>query len=400
MRKIESTRVVVFQFSHCSRKHRIILGHLTYSASKLWNVANYAVQNREISVNQLEKHLKDNFWYKNLHSQSAQAVLQKLQMAWKNFFDGHTKKPKYQPKNGHIPVRWKKNGMKIINNKIRLSLSKQTKQYLKEKYSIESKYLWIDLPKNLSLNTVQEIEIVPKTSYGHTTYFVHIVYKKDIPEVEPADKKVMGIDPGVKNLAAIVIEENPETFIIDGSYLISRLRLLAKEKARIQSVISKQGYKTSHKVHNLIIKEKNSVKDYIHKVSRYIVKLARQNEVGKIVIGGMSNGITDMDIGHKNNEKLHKIPFGRLFDMIKYKSEEYGIEVEKVDEAYTSQTCSVCGIVEKNNRTYRGLYVCSRCGAVMNADINGAVNILKRVTLNPRLDRGRGFGNPRRIRVA
>lgn len=400
MRKIESTRVVVFQFSHCSREHRIVLGHLTYSASKLWNVANYAVQNREISVNQLEKRLKDNFWYKNLHSQSAQAVLQKLQMAWKNFFDGHTKKPKYQPKNGHIPVRWKKNGIKIINNKIRLSLSKQTKQYLKEKYSIESKYLWIDLPKNLSLNTVQEIEIVPKTSYGHTTYFVHIVYKKDIPEVEPADKKVMGIDPGVKNLAAIVIEENPETFIIDGSYLISRLRLLAKEKARIQSVISKQGYKTSHKVHNLIIKEKNSVKDYIHKVSRYIVKLARQNEVGKIVIGGMSNGITDMDIGHKNNEKLHKIPFGRLFDMIKYKSEEYGIEVEKVDEAYTSQTCSVCGIVEKNNRTYRGLYVCSRCGAVMNADINGAVNILKRVTLNPRLDRGRGFGNPRRIRVA
>ena len=400
MRKIESTRVVVFQFSHCSRKHRIILGHLTHSASKLWNVANYAVQNREISVNQLEKRLKDNFWYKNLHSQSAQAVLQKLQMAWKNFFDGHTKKPKYQPKNGHIPVRWKKNGIKIINNKIRLSLSKQTKQYLKEKYSIESKYLWIDLPKNLSLNTVQEIEIVPKTSYGHTTYFVHIVYKKDIPEVEPADKKVMGIDPGVKNLAAIVIEENPETFIIDGSYLISRLRLLAKEKARIQSVISKQGYKTSHKVHNLIIKEKNFVKDYIHKVSRYIVKLARRNEVSKIVIGGMSNGITDMDIGHKNNEKLHKIPFGRLFDMIKYKSEEYGIEVEKVDEAYTSQTCSVCGIVEKNNRTYRGLYVCSRCGAVMNADINGAVNILKRVTLNPRLDRGRGFGNPRRIRVA
>jgi putative transposase len=65
---------------------------------------------------------------------------------------------------------------------------------LKEKYSIESKYLWIDLPKNLSLNTIEEIEIVPKTLYRHTTYFVYIVYKKDISEVEPADKKMMGID--------------------------------------------------------------------------------------------------------------------------------------------------------------------------------------------------------------
>lgn len=396
---MEVKRVITFQL-YTDKNMQIILGHLTYSASKLWNVANYAVQNREISVNQLEKCLKDNFWYKNLHSQSAQAVLQKLQIAWKNSFDGYTKKPKYQPKNGHIPVRWKKNGIKIINSKIRLSLSTQTKQYLKEKYGIESNYLWIDLPKNLSLNTVQEVEIVPKTSYGYTTYFIHIIYKKQIPEVKPTNEKTMSIDPGIRNLASIVIEKTPETFIIDGRYLISKLRLFAKEKARIQSVISKQGYRTSHKLHNLIIKENNFVKDYMHKVSRYIVKLAIENGVSKIIIGGMSDGIRDMDIGHKNNEKLHKIPFGKLFDMIKYKAKEYGVEVEKVDEAYTSQTCSVCGIVEKNNRIYRGLYVCSRCKTVMNADINGAVNILKRVTLNPRLDRGRGFGTPKRIRVA
>ncbi|WP_026485634.1 RNA-guided endonuclease InsQ/TnpB family protein [Caldanaerobius polysaccharolyticus] len=397
---MEIKRVIVFQLSHCNIEHRIILGHLTYAASKLWNVANYAIQNREVLVNQLEKCLKDNFWYKNLHSQSAQAVLQKLQIAWKNFFDGYTKKPKYQPKNRHIPVKWKKDGFKIMKNKIRLSLSSQTKKYLKEKYSIESNYLWIDLPKNLLLNTVQEVEIVPKILYGHTTYFVHIIYKKEIPEIKLERDKLMGIDFGVKNLASIVIEENTETFIIDGSYLISRLRLLSKEKAKIQSVISKQGYKTSQKFHNLIIKENNFIKDYIHKVSRHIVELAKEKGVSKIVIGGMSDGITNMDIGHKNNEKLHKIPFGRLFDMIKYKAKEYGIEVEKVDEAYTSQTCSVCGIVKKNNRIYRGLYVCSKCGAVMNADINGAINILKRVAPNPVLDRSRGFGSPKRIRVA
>jgi len=396
---MEVKRVITFQL-HTDKNMQIILGHLTYSASKLWNVANYAVQNQQVSVKQLDKQLKNNFWYKNLHSQSAQAVLKKIKIAWKNFFKGHTSKPGYQPKNGHIPVRWKKDGIKITNNKLRLSLSSQTKQYLKEKYGIESNYLWIDLPKNLSLNTIQEVEIVPKTSYGYTTYFIHIIYKKQIPEVKPTDKKTMSIDPGIRNLASIAIEETPETFIIDGRYLISKLRLFAKEKARIQSVISKQGYRTSHKLHNLIIKENNFVKDYMHKVSRYIVELAKEKGVSKIVIGGMSNGIADMDIGHKNNEKLHRIPFGKLFDMIKYKAKEYGIEVEKVDEAYTSQTCSICGTVDKNNRIYRGLYVCSKCGAVINADINGAINILKRVTPNPKLDRGRGFGTPRRIRVA
>lgn len=82
---MEVKRVIMFQL-YTDKNMQIILGHLTYSASKLWNVANYAIQNREISVNQLEKCLKDNFWYKNLHSQSAQAVLQKLQIAWKNFF--------------------------------------------------------------------------------------------------------------------------------------------------------------------------------------------------------------------------------------------------------------------------------------------------------------------------
>ncbi|UXM84467.1 transposase [Methanococcus aeolicus] len=83
--------------------------------------------------------------------------------------------------------------------------------------------------------------------------------------------------------------------------------------------------------------------------------------------------------------------------MIQYKAEEKGVIIEQVNEAYTSQTCSNCGVVKKSNRKYRGLYVCSECGIVLNADINGAVNILKRaysVALNLlNGDRGSGLGN-------
>lgn len=396
---MEVTRVLTIQLN-LNKEQSIVLGHLTYSASKLWNVANYKVVNKQVKLNQLKQTLKQDFWYKNLHSQSAQAVLEKLQIAWENCYKKHTKKPRYQPKDGHFPVKWKKQGFVVENNRLRLSLSKQTKTYLKEEYSIESNYLWIDLPKNLSLSRVQEVEIKPHTIYGHTVYVMHIVYKKEITPIKINSNKTMAVDLGITNLATCVAE-NIKPTIYDGKILISKLRLYSKKKSKLQSAVKLSGYTTSKKLFNLTVKERNYVKDYIHKVSALIVRQAKQNDIGCIVIGAMSDGITSMDIGSKNNEKLHKIPFGRLYSLIRYKAEEIGISVIKVDEAYTSQTCCRCGIVKKSNRKYRGLYVCSSCNTVVNADVNGAVNILKRVTPNLEIDRSRGFlDNPVRIRIS
>ena len=146
------TKCFVLDLSRKTDKNlAIIFGHLTYSASKLWNVANHEVIENGTSIYELKQKLKDNFFSRNLHSQSAQAVIEKLQIAWKNTFDKHTKRPRYQPKDGHFPVIWKEQGFRVIGNKLRLSLSKQTKEYLKSKYSIESTYVWIELPKTLSL---------------------------------------------------------------------------------------------------------------------------------------------------------------------------------------------------------------------------------------------------------
>ncbi|WP_040305563.1 RNA-guided endonuclease InsQ/TnpB family protein [Caloramator australicus] len=314
---MEVTRVIVIQLKP-TKEQKIILKHLTYSASKLWNIANYNIKQGNIKPKELKPTLKENFWYKNLHSQSAQAVLEKLQIAWENCYKKHTKEPRFQPKDGHFPVRWKKQGLQINNGQIRLSLSKQTKQYLKNMHSIKSDYLWISLPKNLSLNGVQEVEIKP-----------------------PSSKKL----------------------------------------------------------HYLIIKERNYVRDYIHKVSTFIVREALSKDVKTIAIGKLSKNITKIDIGRQNNEKLHKIPFGKLCNMIEYKAKEVGINVIYVNEGYTSQTCSICGDVNKTNRKYRGLYIC-KCGNVINADVNGGINILKRVSPNLTLGRSRGNLNiPTRVRM-
>ncbi|WP_456371556.1 RNA-guided endonuclease InsQ/TnpB family protein [Methanocaldococcus sp.] len=399
---MEVTRVLTINLTRkLTGEQWIILNHLTYSASKLWNVANYQVMQGNIKINELEKKLKTNFWYKNLHSQSAQGVLQKLKIAWLNCFKQHTKRPRFQPKDGHYPVKWKKDGFKIIGNKLRLSLSKQTRQYLKEKHGIESKFLWVELSKTLPLDAMQvkEVEIVPHDIYGQRFYVLHLIYKKEVNPEKPKKEKVMAVDLGVKNLATTVIQGEKQPLIFDGKILLSKLRWFAKEIARVKSQIAEQGLKTCKRLSKLAVKERNYVNDYIHKISRWIVNLAKEKRVSKIVIGNLTNNFPNIDIGRKNNEKFHKIPFGKLIHRVTYKAEEEGISVELVDESYTSQKCSVCGVIKKSNRKYRGLYVCSECGAVINADVNGARNILFSVVPNPERDRDSGLGNPWRVRI-
>ena len=103
-----------------TKVQQIILGHLTYCVSKLWNVCNYARYNSKEfqSAYDQQKEFKENFWYKNLPSQSAQAVIAKLAGAWKSFFSAkknenleNPRPPKFKPKTHHSTITFKKNNL-------------------------------------------------------------------------------------------------------------------------------------------------------------------------------------------------------------------------------------------------------------------------------------------------
>lgn len=385
----------------------IIFGHLTYSASKLWNVANHEVIENGTSIYELKQKLKDSFFARNLHSQSAQAVIEKLQIAWKNTFDKHTKRPRYQPKDGHFPVVWKEQGFRLIGNKLRLSLSKQTKEYLKSKYSIESTYVWIELPKTLSFDTIQiqQVELVPYQAFGCISYSLRIIYRQPVDVLKDQEKQIhldtnkfLAIDLGVSNFATCT--DGVNSFIIDGKILLSKLRLINKTTAKLKAIIDRQKLKTSKRLHKLYRYRKNYINDFVHKASKKIVEYCLSNGIGTIVIGQLNKGITNIDIGKQNNQKLHQLPYGKFIEKLKYKAKVNGITVIQVNESYTSQTCSKCGTIDKTNRVHRGLYVCSSCGTVLNADVNGALNILKKVS--PSSVNGVGVGvlaNPMRLRL-
>ena len=111
--------------------------------------------------------------------------------------------------------------------------------------------------------------------------------------------------------------------------------------------------------------------------------MCEEKDVTHIVIGNLT-GIRDkIKYSKRINQQLHNWNFAQLVDFITYKAEMVGIAVERISERYTSQICCTCGTVDKSNRKTRGLYVCN-CGNRINADRNGANNILCGHTAKPK----------------
>ena len=88
-------------------------------------------------------------------------------------------------------------------------------------------------------------------------------------------------------------------------------------------------------------------------------------------------GVRKNDKGRKVNRKVNSMPFYRLKEYIRYKAFERGILVIEVPEYNTSKQCSRCGSM-RTKRPSQGVFICEDCGYQINADVNGAKNILKR----------------------
>ncbi|RUM50253.1 MAG: transposase, partial [Hydrogenothermus sp.] len=163
MKTLKVKRSLRIELNNIDQTTQIVLGYLTYHAGKLWNEANYLVKNKLAKPNKfnLYNKLKDiSIHKKSLQSRTAQIVLDELSRGWQNFFDylqtpekypSPVKPPKYNKKSlPHRPVIYDKTGFKIEGSSIRLSLSKELKQHLKEKHNIEIDYLKIETGLNLS----------------------------------------------------------------------------------------------------------------------------------------------------------------------------------------------------------------------------------------------------------
>jgi IS605 OrfB family transposase len=388
-----------------NKTQQIILGCLGYASARLYNVGNYERKNYSKDSNKdfpdwykQKKELKDHFWYKNLPSQTAQETLKILSDNWKSYFksikdyksnpDKYTGKPKppsYKPKDDKFNFRFLNNGFKVIDNKLRLSLPKQLKNYLKEEYSINQKFLWIKVPKELLsdarehiLNNTTRLEFKP---LANDNYKLILIYKVDTPKIKLDNNNYLSIDLGINNLAACYSNKTKESFILDGGQYLSISRYFNKKIKHFQSILNSQGKKTSKRLKQLYQKRDRQIRHLIHAATKKIVNYCIKNNINRVIVGNIKGIRKDNNIGKVNNQKLHQLPYDEMYHQLEYKLKLKGINLIKKNEAYTSQCSPYTKKVNKkyaqgSNRKERGLYLTE--DKAFNADVIGAFNILRK----------------------
>ena len=425
--------LLTYQFElTTNEKESIILGHLCYAASKLFNVGNY--ERKEYKTLGFEKmpdwysqkkRLKDNIWYKSLPSQTSQDILARLDESWKSYFvlhqkwehkkmcnslkesDGEPRSPYFKKDGYHMNIKYLSNGFKVINNKIRLSIPKALKDHLKNKYQIYEEYLFIKMRK--AFEKIKQIEF---SFIENNKYKVYVIYETKSKTKINDNKHYISIDIGTKNLLTIY-DNKGKSFIVSGQSLLNNNYYFSKAIAYYQSKYDKcypnhkKGVITKRIKHLYEMKNRR-MNLILHRVSRYIVNYCTYNNVSKVIIGDLS-GLLNQEKEFVNNKEKHRynqnirnICFNKLYNQLSYKLILEGIELIKVKENYSSQCSPYSPSVskesaDKSNRRKRGLYVVNE--KVFNADSVGAYNIMRIYRQNNNNDFDmpiKGLSNPRK----
>ncbi len=366
-----------------------------FSASKLWNVGRHYIERAWEETGEipngyeLKTELKDHERYRDLYSQSSQQVLEELAEAFKSWYNSNDKDdnpPRYRKRGNQHPrstVTWKKDAIWHDEHNNRLRLSKGSNHKTKR-----DDYILCEFETRPDV-TVEGIQVV-RSVWNGDVWELHIVCKKEIEIDEKPNGKTAGIDLGINNYLAISYGNGVTKEIYPANTLKEDKHYFTLKEYKTEGENGPS--EKALRLRRMLARRK---KHFLHTLSKHIVEQCVEEDIGKIAIGDLSYIRKQEDgesrtWGKSGNKKLHGWEFEKFTDLLEYKAEEEGITVERIDENNTSKTCSSCGVVDGRNRIERGLYVCSDCGSVMNADVNGAENIRKKITQNPERDMSNG----------
>lgn len=202
----------------------------------------------------------------------------------------------------------------------------------------------------------------------------------DIPletKYEPVKGRVLGVDLGIKYPAYICLSDDTYKRKAIGSatdFIRVREQMQSRRKHLQKTIKLTKGGKGRKKktqaLERIRDKERNFANTYNHSISKKVVEFAKQHKCEKIHLEKLTKD------GFPNTI-LSNWSYYELQNMIEYKAKREGIKVEYIDPAYTSQTCSRCGNVDKENRQTQEKFVCTKCGFELNADHNASINIAR-----------------------
>lgn len=344
--------------------------------STLYNVRQYYFENKKLLKYQVINKIyvdTNNEDYRALPSKVAKHTQMLVEHNFKSFFGllklkakGKYNKPVKIPKYLN-----KKTGRQVVHyEKGAISF--------KEQGHIKLSKTNIKIKTNLTKDKVQFVRLVPKNNHIIIEIGYNVIEKEIIQ-----NNNILAIDIGVNNIASCVTT-NGGKFLINGKPLKYINHNYNKRITDIQSKLkithnkNKSRYKS-----NITNKRNNRINDYLHKITTYIVNQAVSNHIGTIVVGYNKEWKQDTNIGSINNQNFVNIPFYKFISMLDYKCKLKGIIFKRITEEYTSKCSFVDDEEIVKHTTYAGRRINrelfkTKKGIIINADVNGAYNILKK----------------------
>ena len=333
--------------------------------------------------------------YRRMNSQVNQNAIKKTVKSWKSYFQLrkdyaiHPEKYKARPR---IPGYIKQPAMTAAyTNQTAKFIRKDGRAYLR--FVNHKPPVLIGKESLYSGMTYVKTEVKPQ--YGG--YSILLTFKEDIilPEVPKFPKRILGIDIGVDNFCAVANNFGDTPFLIKGGAVKSMNQNFNKERARLLSEVTKgsdstHSKKETKRLHTLSRRRETHLRDFFYKTAWYLVRYAKRQQVEVIVAGHNEDQKQNICIGRQNNQNFVSIPFCRFLDILRYTAAKAGIPVVLREESYTSKASlldldaipaykkgDTINHTFSGKRVRRGLYK-TNSGFFINADINGAGNILRK----------------------
>ncbi|HEU4784555.1 MAG TPA: transposase [Ktedonobacterales bacterium] len=327
--------------------------------------------------------------YRALPAKVAQWVLKQVCLAWKSYFAacvayqaspnaflGHPKLPKYLDKRGR-------------------NLLVYTEQAISSVALREGAIMCSGLSVRIATrqHSPQQVRIVPHAAH----YMVEVIYEQEVSQANVDPSLVAGVDLGVNNLATIASNQPGFTpLLVNGRPLKALNQWFNERRARLQSCLPTGQY-TSRRLTILTDKRMRQIDSYLHVASRRIIDTLVAHHIGTLVIGKNDDWKQRVTLGKRTNQTFVMLPHARFIAMLTYKATLVGIAVHQIEESYTSKCSFLDGELVGKHASYVGLRVKrglfrTASGRLINADVNGAYNIITKVVPD-------AFGNESNGRV-
>ena len=365
-----------------------------HKSKNLYNHANYIIRQEFISnnrwirykeLNDILKNDKEFPDYDNMPlAQSSQQTLKLLDKNWKSFFKsikdwkknpdkylGRPRIPKYLKKNDNYILMLTNQNCKLKSDNILYFPKVFNGLTIKSIFTNRSDY-----------HSFQQVRIIP---HKHRIV-IELVYNIEINTKEITNyDKCISIDIGINNLATVANNISLTAFIINGKPVKSINQFYNKQIAHYKSICDRvNNIKYSNRMYRITDKRDSKITDYLHKASRYIINWCLSNNIDAIIIGQNKGWKQEVNLKSQTNQNFTQIPFAKFIQMIQYKAEEKCIAVILTEESYTSGTSFIDNeepikeFYNKSRRKYRGMFKSDK-GILINADLNGAYQIMKKV---------------------